>query len=88
MTKGQAEYYASSIIFKAMEQLHLEEAIEVSYVATVDEKTRIFKLLLNKNNDEISSMAHRAYQILFQRDVPTLRANLRTSGNTARLITP
>ena len=72
MTKGQAEYYASSIIFNAMEQLHLGEAIDVSYIATVDKKTEIFKMLLNKNSDEISNMAHRAYQIIFQRDVPSL----------------
>ena len=72
MTKGQAEYYASSIIFNAMEALHLEEAIEANYIATVDDKTRIFKVLLSKNSEEISSMARRAYQILFQRDVPNL----------------
>ena len=72
MTKGQAEYYASSIIFNAMEALHLEEAIEANYIATVDDKTRIFKALLSKDSDEISRMARQAYQILFQRDVPNL----------------
>ncbi|MGK0271040.1 MAG: hypothetical protein ACI88H_001693 [Cocleimonas sp.] len=72
MTKGQAEYYASSIIFNAMDALHFEEAIQANYIATVDDKTRIFKVLLNKNSDEISSMARQAYQILFQRDVPNL----------------
>ena len=75
MTKGQAEYYASSIIFNAMEALHLEEAIQANYIATVDDKTRIFKVLLNKNSQEISSMARRAYQILFHRDVPNLVSN-------------
>ena len=75
MTKGQAEYYASSIIFNAMEALHLEEAIQANYIATVDDKTRIFKMLLNKNSQEISGMARRAYQILFHRDVPNLVSN-------------
>ena len=72
MTQGQAEYYASSIIFNAMDQLSLEQAIDVSYIATVDQKTEIFKRLLTKNSDEISDLAHRTYQILFRRDVPTL----------------
>jgi len=72
MTKGQAEYYASSIIFNAMEQLYLEETFEANYIATVDDKTRIFKVLLSKNNEEISSLARLAYQILFHRDVPSL----------------
>ena len=72
MTKGQAEYYASSIIFNALEALHLEEPIEANYIATVDDKTRIFKSLLSKDSEEISRMARQAYQILFQRDVPNL----------------
>lgn len=72
MTKGQAEYYASSIIFNAMEALYLEDPIVPSYIATVDEKTRIFKILLSKDSDEINSLARRAYQILFQRDTPKL----------------
>ena len=72
MTKGQAEYYASSIIFNAMEALYLEDPIVPSYIATVDDKTRIFKILLTKDTDEISSLAKRAYQILFQRDTPVL----------------
>jgi len=76
MTKGQAEYYASSIIFNAMEALDSGEAIQANYIATVDDKTRIFKMLLAKNSDEISQMAKQAYQILFQRDVPNLRNNI------------
>ena len=72
MTKGQAEYYASSIIFNAMEALYLEDPIIPSYIATVDDKTRIFKILLKKDADEINSLARRAYQILFQRDTPEL----------------
>ena len=72
MTQGQAEYYASSIIFNAMDALDAGEPIEANYVATVDNKTRIFKMLLSKNSDEINSLARRAYQILFHRDVPNL----------------
>ena len=73
MTKGQAEYYASSIIFNAMEALYLEKPLKANYVATVDDKTRIFKELLNKDSEEISSLARRAYQILFHRDTPDLK---------------
>ena len=72
MTQGQAEYYASSIIFNAMEALYLEDPVIPSYIATVDDKTRIFKVLLKKDSAEISSLARRAYQILFQRDTPDL----------------
>ena len=72
MTRGQAEYYASSIIFNAMEAVSLDDAIEPSYIATVDDKTRIYKMLLDKNSDEISRLARLSYQILFSRDVPKL----------------
>jgi len=72
MTRGQAEYYASSIIFNAMDALEMREAIIPSYIATVDDKTRIYKSLLEKDEEEISKLARRAYQILFNRDVPKL----------------
>lgn len=72
MTQGQAEYYASSIILNAMDAIDSQEPIQGHYIATVDQKTKIFKMLLTKNNKEISKMARQAYQILFQRDVPKL----------------
>ena len=55
-----------------MEALYLEDPVVPSYIATVDDKTRIFKILLKKDSVEISSLARRAYQILFQRDTPEL----------------
>lgn len=73
MTKGQAEYYASSIIFNTMESIYSGNDKEPSYVATVDEKTAIFKTLISKNHSEIKALAKAAYERLFQRPVPTLR---------------
>jgi len=72
MTQGQAEYYASSIIFNAMAAIDAQKPIQGHYVASVDEKTKTFKMLLTKNNKEISKMARQAYQILFKREVPLL----------------
>ena len=57
MTKGQAEYYASSIILTSMESLYLGKAIAPNYVASVEEKTRIYKTLLKTNSAEISYLA-------------------------------
>jgi hypothetical protein len=73
MTKGQAEYYASSIILTTLESLYLDKPIEPNYIATVEEKTRIYKTLLTKDNIEISSLAKKAYETLFERGVPILR---------------
>lgn len=73
MTKGQAEYYASSIIFNAMESLYLGDEVKPNYIATVDEKTTIFKILISKNQSEIKALAKAAYEQLFERPVPTLR---------------
>ncbi len=73
MTKGQAEYYASSIIFNAMESLYLGNEVKPNYIATVDEKTNIFKTLVSKNQSEIKALAKTAYEILFERPVPSLR---------------
>ena len=73
MTKGQAEYYASSIILTSMESLYLGKAIAPNYIASVEEKTRIYKTLLKTNSAEISYLAKKTYEILFQREVPKLR---------------
>ena len=73
MTKGQAEYYASSIIFNAMESLYLGDEVKPNYIATVDKKTTIFKILISKNQSEIKALAKAAYEQLFERPVPTLR---------------
>ena len=73
MTKGQAEYYASSIIFNTMESLYLGIEVKPDYIATVDEKTAIFKVLTSKNQSEIKALAKAAYEELFNRPVPSLR---------------
>ena len=72
MTKGQAEYYASSIILNAMNDLYSNHPVQANYIATVDKKTETFKRLLEKDSDEIKKLSRLAYQILFHRDVPNL----------------
>jgi hypothetical protein len=73
MTKGQAEYYASSLIFTTIESLYLGDEVKPNYIATVDEKTAIFKVLSSKSNSEIKALAKAAYEELFKRPVPSLR---------------
>lgn len=72
MTKGQAEYYASSIILTTLEALYLGKPINVSYSASIDDKTLIYKTLVTKDKDEIRELAKRAYEVLFEREVPNL----------------
>jgi len=72
MTKGQAEYYASSLIFNTMESLYLNKPIDNNYHADVDKKTLIYKTLLTKDKPEIRELARRAYEVLFEREVPSL----------------
>jgi len=72
MTKGQAEYYASSIILTTLESLYLGKPIEPNYLASVDEKTLIYKTLITKNETEVRALAKIAYEALFEREVPIL----------------
>jgi len=72
MTKGQAEYYASSIILNTMQGLYLGKPLDVTYKASVDEKTLIYKTLTTKSKREIQDLAKRAYETLFEREVPEL----------------
>jgi len=72
MTKGQAEYYASSIILNAMDALDTGKEITADYDASVDEKTEIFKRLTTYSPDEIRALAKHVYEILFGREVPDL----------------
>lgn len=74
MTKGQAEYYASSIIFNALEDLDTGKEVKASYIGSVDKKTEIFRKLINYTPNEIRALAKRAYEVLFERDVPVLKA--------------
>ena len=73
MTKGQAEYYASSIIFTTLESLLRGNPIEPSYIASIDKKTEIYKTLASMETDEIKELSKRAYEVLFEREAPVLR---------------
>jgi len=73
MTKGQAEYYASSIILTTLESLYLSEAVKPTYNASVDDKTKIYRILTIMDGDQIRDFSRRAYEILFERKVPKLR---------------
>ena len=72
MTKGQAEYYSSGIILKALESIYLEKPLNISYKATVDEKTLIYQTLITLDKNEIKELAKRAYELIFEREVPRL----------------
>lgn len=74
MTKGQAEYYASSIIFNALEDLDTGKEVKVNYITSVDKKTEIFRKFISYTPDEIRALTKRAYEVLFERDVPMLKA--------------
>jgi len=74
MTKGQAEYYASSLIFDTMESLRLGVAIkQPSYTLSIDKKTAIYKSLIALDTRQIRELAKRAFEVLFEREVPDLR---------------
>lgn len=72
MTKGQAEYYASSIILNALNDLDNGKEVKANYTASVDKKTEIYQNLSNYSSDEIRALTKRAYEILFEREVPAL----------------
>lgn len=72
MTKGEAEYYASSIIFNALESLDTGRELIPNFNMSVDKKAEIYKKLIANNSGEIQALTKRAYEILFERDVPVL----------------
>ncbi len=72
MTKGQAEYYASSIILTTMESLYLSEKVEPYHESDVDDKTNIYRILTMMDNQQIRDLSRRAYEVLFERKVPDL----------------
>jgi len=71
-TEGQAEHYASSIIFTTMESIYLGEEISPYFKTNVDNKTRIYNKLINLSGSSKRLLATRTYKALFQRDVPLL----------------
>ena len=76
MTKGQAEYYASSLILDTMESLRLGASITPSYTLSIDKKTAIYKSLTALNTLQIRELAKRAFEVLFEREVPKLRYSI------------
>ena len=72
MTKGQAECYSSSIIFNTLEAIDTGVEVKPNFNASVDKKAEIYKKLITNNSGEIQALTKRAYEILFERDVPIL----------------
>ena len=75
-TKGQAEYYASSIILNSMDALASNKDYQPSYDMDVDEKTRIYKRLSKMDNREIRDLSQRAFKRLFGRAAPNLKSDI------------
>ncbi|RVU83594.1 hypothetical protein EOL70_16280 [Leucothrix sargassi] len=73
MTKGEPEYYASSIIFSAMRDIYLLQDIKANHELSVDEKVDIYKALSTYSIREIQDMAHVAFEVLFERPVVSLQ---------------
>jgi hypothetical protein len=72
-TKGQAEYYASSIILTTLDSIDLGKDTSSPYfVANIDDKTRIYNKLISMSRAEKRFLAKRTYEILFEREVPKL----------------
>ena len=72
MTKGQAEYYASSIILTTLESLYLGSPIQPNFSADVDKKTKIYNELISLSTSDIRELSKRAFEVLFEREVPVL----------------
>jgi hypothetical protein len=73
MTQGQPEYYASSVIFSAMQDTYLLQDISPNHRLTVDEKVEIYKALSTYNIRELQDMAKVVFEALFERPVVTLQ---------------
>lgn len=73
MTKGQAEYYASSIIFSTLDALNKGQPIKPNIDMSVEEKTEIYSSLTKLDKNKIKTLARHAYEALFEREVPVLK---------------
>ncbi|MCK5726272.1 MAG: hypothetical protein KAH22_05565 [Thiotrichaceae bacterium] len=73
MTKGQAEYFASSMILNAMDSMDQTGKVTPHYDASVNKKIKIYKKLSNYSNKEIRLLAQMTYEALFERSVPELK---------------
>lgn len=73
MMRNQAEFFASSIILKTMQDLLDNKKVEVSYDLSVDEKIRIYKNFASLDESYLRILAERSYIELFRRPVPSLK---------------
>jgi len=71
-TKGQAEYYASSIILTTMDSLYLDKDLSPYFETSVDEKNRIYEHLISLSDRDKRELARKSYETLFGRKVPKL----------------
>ncbi|MEE9310377.1 MAG: hypothetical protein V3U64_05095 [Cocleimonas sp.] len=71
-TKGQAEYYASSIILTTMESIFNKKKISPFFIVDVERKTKIYNTLINLSNAKKRELARKSYRILFNRKAPML----------------
>ncbi len=71
-TKGQAEYYASSIILTTMDSLYLDKDLSPYFETSVDEKSRIYEHLISLSDRDKRELARKSYETLFGRKVPKL----------------
>lgn len=73
LTLGSAEYYASGLILTTLQSLYQGEPVKPRYSASVEEKTRIFKVLSAMDSTNIKKYSREAFEFLFQREVPELK---------------
>ena len=71
-TKGQAEYYASSIILTTMDSLYLDKVLSPYFKISVEDKNRIYDQLISLSSRDKRLLAKKAYEALFDRKVPKL----------------
>jgi hypothetical protein len=71
-TKGQAESYASSIILTTMDSIYLNKEVAPYFETDVDSKNQIYQQLISMSNSQKRLLAKKAYEILFEREVPKL----------------
>jgi len=71
-TKGQAEYYGSSLILTTLNSVYLGKKVTPNFKIDVDGKNHIYKQLIGLSNNEKRLLAKKAYEILFERKVPQL----------------
>jgi hypothetical protein len=76
LTKGQAEYYASGIILTTLESIYLNKNVTPYFKTDIDNKNRIYRQLIGMSNSQKRSLAKKAYEILFEREVPKLQREI------------